>query len=435
MKLSHILTTALLVGSHALAQTGGTGTGTASQTTSSSSTDDPEGGTTASRNVEDGESQEDQAEVITESDTPEPPPLMGGYGADVPAGYGDGYADGPMQALPPPYDDAMAPEPATYTKYFDDWQPCTNDRGRPVKCGGGTQRRGYECKSSGGARKSALQISELHCLLIQSFCVSVPAANACARAQRFASFHTAKSEAALQCSQGPLCRKRLALARCLVHAGWVTGLVFAVKARDMPSNVSMLAGKQRNCQEPEDGQLEQQCAQQPCEAYEWKTYGESACSAECGAGYRRTKAKCVSSTTQRPVAPENCDPTLRPTEWQPCESACNQPYYTYTPWSPCDKPCGGGESRRTATCHDTDRTEADRYTCAAAGVEPKEVTRQCNKDPCAVWVWKAGPWGACDSECGGMKTREVTCRCAAILDSSVRDLRDMYIAVILMCAS
>ena len=110
------------------------------------------------------------------SEVKEPPAVMedGTYGSGTPGSYGmDEDADAPAALEPPPYEamypEAAAPEAASYTKVWDDWSECIDEQGKAAKCGGGKQRRGYECLSSTGShgpRKSALPLCNPWLLLV-----------------------------------------------------------------------------------------------------------------------------------------------------------------------------------------------------------------------------------------------------------------------------
>ena len=74
----------------------------------------------------------------------------------------------------------------------------------------------------------------------------------------------------------------------------------------------------------------------------------------------------------------------------------------------CDTICGGGTQTRTVECQDCNGNVLADGECA--GPKPAE-TQACNTDPCCLNDWVVGPYGECDTICGGgTQIRTVECQ-------------------------
>ncbi|XP_037091736.1 A disintegrin and metalloproteinase with thrombospondin motifs 9-like isoform X1 [Pollicipes pollicipes] len=169
----------------------------------------------------------------------------------------------------------------------------------------------------------------------------------------------------------------------------------------------------------------------PCGSAEcpgWRVGNWSACSKTCGAGQRLRPYWCARGDSY--VAQSYCDPTLAPSQTQPCEmAACAQ--WRALAWDECSVSCGQGASRRSVICTTPDGHRIDDSLCG--GDRPK-MTRACERPPCPLatttttaappwqdpaansindyrhFVWRWGNWSACSKTCGlGVHLRSVAC--------------------------
>ena len=141
-------------------------------------------------------------------------------------------------------------------------------------------------------------------------------------------------------------------------------------------------------------------------------YDERQVPSDC-AGYEYARTQCMSEQLQAPVATSLCDAAAQPTELRLCNrQPCAQPIYQYSAWGACNAACGGGTARRNATCMSAGGTLASSATlCDDIDLEPLE--QPCNTGACVTHGWVASNWTACP-ECGGARSRSVTCQCALI---------------------
>ena len=160
------------------------------------------------------------------------------------------------------------------------------------------------------------------------------------------------------------------------------------------------------------------CNRHACETFQWVYTPYGACSAQCGGGSQSRHAVCASSSGYIAL-PSKCSgaPTALS---RTCNlDACPAFYWKPTAWSACSASCGTtGVRTRTRTCVDQSGDAATADKCSGATDIP--VTQDCNRYPCAVYVWQVSPWGACSATCGGTRTRTVSCY-AGVLAGVVAD--------------
>lgn len=178
------------------------------------------------------------------------------------------------------------------------------------------------------------------------------------------------------------------------------------------------------CTPATEQELRSTCNNIPCPSYAWQASKWSTCTKTCGTGYKTravTCARMVANTTDI-VSNSQCSAVARPDSFELCnKEPCNKPYYNTTLWSSCSAPCGGGTSTRTATCmvppSDSDAQEevedASGEACVRVGLRPPDSQRDCNTQPCDVFLWVIGAWQACNETCGGTKSRTLSCKCAS----------------------
>ncbi|GIM01200.1 hypothetical protein Vretimale_5997, partial [Volvox reticuliferus] len=127
--------------------------------------------------------------------------------------------------------------------------------------------------------------------------------------------------------------------------------------------VSLLTGEVRSCdQAPEAIGAYQECCRRNgvvcddgcTDKAQWVEVGRSACSRQCGGGIQNRTFQCMGS---------------------------------YNPG------CGSADEQcaQNITCPD--------YKCQ--GPDPGLLLYDCNLQPCPVYSWATGEWGACDRPCGG----------------------------------
>ena len=150
------------------------------------------------------------------------------------------------------------------------------------------------------------------------------------------------------------------------------------------------------------------CNDHPCVTYRW-TIGEwGKCSRSCGGGLQARIANCVRNTDNSPVSGRYCK-EKEPQKIRECNvHRCDAFEYRTTAVSKCSKTCGGGLRVRIVNCVNK-RTGVRTSKRFCVGPSPPRI-QNCNTDPCPVYKWETGKFGACSQSCdGGKRKRDVFC--------------------------
>ncbi|KAG7463897.1 hypothetical protein MATL_G00181470 [Megalops atlanticus] len=131
----------------------------------------------------------------------------------------------------------------------------------------------------------------------------------------------------------------------------------------------------------------------------WETW--SACSQECGKGFRTRKRTCA--TPEGKSAPAACSGST--VEYQDCNS---QPcpvkgaWSCWSSWSQCSVTCGGGHYQRTRSCNNPAPANGGDI---CIGLHTEEAL--CNTHPCKGGWTAWSEWSPCDD--AGLQLRSRTC--------------------------
>ncbi|GLI64780.1 hypothetical protein VaNZ11_008184 [Volvox africanus] len=107
-----------------------------------------------------------------------------------------------------------------------------------------------------------------------------------------------------------------------------------------------------------------------------------------------------------------------------CDDGCtDKAQWVEVGRSECSRQCGGGIQNRNFKCMGsynpgcggTDEQCAKSIACPdtkCQGPDPGLLLYDCNLQPCPVYSWATGEWGACDRQCGGgSQNRNIICSC------------------------
>ena len=149
----------------------------------------------------------------------------------------------------------------------------------------------------------------------------------------------------------------------------------------------------------------QSCNTQAC-SYVWVAGEYGSCSAACGGGTQTRPVVCEDGFGNA-VSDALCDPALRPTDTQSCNTQACSYVWVVGGFGSCSAACGGGTQTRPVTCEDGFGTVVSDALCDP-GLRPSD-TQSCNTQACS-YVWVVGGFGSCSAACGGgTQTRPVTC--------------------------
>ncbi len=140
----------------------------------------------------------------------------------------------------------------------------------------------------------------------------------------------------------------------------------------------------------------------------WVAGEWGACSAPCGTGVQAREVHCVGPEAEL-VDDVACEADGdKPAAERSCEAgACE---YRPGPFGACDSACGGGLQTAEVLCFNAE-TDQQLDPIACAELVMPDDTRACNTEPCPVYLWVVGEWSACSASCGeGTRSRSVTCR-------------------------
>eukprot|EP01006_Ploeotia_vitrea_P034698 TRINITY_DN65790_c14_g1_i2.p1 TRINITY_DN65790_c14_g1~~TRINITY_DN65790_c14_g1_i2.p1 ORF type:complete len:1985 (+),score=893.63 TRINITY_DN65790_c14_g1_i2:504-5957(+) len=264
----------------------------------------------------------------------------------------------------------------TYSWSSGEWSSCS------VACGGGTQTRTVECKSSTGP------------VVDDSYCSGAGTKPATSQSCNTAACETYNWE---ELQWGP-CSKtcgdgtRSRVVRCTAQ-----------------SNGAIVDDS--NCDAQTKPATSGSCNEGACPTYSWSDYEWGSCSLPCGSGTQTRTVECLSSLGGAVDDSYCSNAGAKPASSQACNTGPCATYEWVTgAWSSCSVTCGGGTETRTVQCKNTaDNTvAASESSCTAT---KPQSSRSCNTGPCPTYSWETGGWGACTVSCGGgTHSRTVTCK-------------------------
>lgn len=157
----------------------------------------------------------------------------------------------------------------------------------------------------------------------------------------------------------------------------------------------------------------QNCNDDACPAYSWRTGDYAMCSTTCGGGIMTRAVQCISSIGDVSVPLSYCSPPI-PSANASCNTdVCVSPRWVAGGWGPCSAACGGGNQTRTIVCKDTKNVEKLASQCT--DVKPSEQ-QACNTDLCPAYNWTVCPqYYPCTAQCNGgtgmlgLQYRDVFC--------------------------
>ncbi|XP_071038355.1 papilin-like [Parasteatoda tepidariorum] len=157
------------------------------------------------------------------------------------------------------------------------------------------------------------------------------------------------------------------------------------------------------------------------DSYNW-TFGDfGECSQSCGGGVQNRSVSCINSTGN--VVEDNlCDPTLKPSTNDSCNTQpCPNSWYEGD-WSPCSHSCANGTQFRFVFCQQTEERisvpEEECYLPKPPNKRECNVEINCNNSIAATtkisfpvfYNWTLGDFGECSQPCGGgVQYRTVSC--------------------------
>lgn len=153
------------------------------------------------------------------------------------------------------------------------------------------------------------------------------------------------------------------------------------------------------------------CNVRACEEFDWEYTAYGSCSATCGGvGVQSRVAYCAGNHGTLAVS-DTC--TGRPAGplFRSCaHDVCPRFHYVAGDWGRCNARCGSGTRARTLACVDSSTEPPTPVDGSHCSEETRPAIKSvCNSGPCHVSVWQASPWGACDTACGGERSRTVRC--------------------------
>uniref|UniRef100_A0A8C9S910 Semaphorin-5A n=1 Tax=Scleropages formosus TaxID=113540 RepID=A0A8C9S910_SCLFO len=132
----------------------------------------------------------------------------------------------------------------------------------------------------------------------------------------------------------------------------------------------------------------------------WETW--SACSKDCGKGFRTRKRTCTPPDGRS--APAACGGSA--VEYQDCNPqpcSVKGAWSCWSPWSQCSATCGGGHYQRTRSCSNPAPAGGGDI---CIGLHTEEAL--CNTQPCEDGWTAWSEWGSCND--GGQQLRSRTCQ-------------------------
>ncbi|KAJ8416343.1 hypothetical protein AAFF_G00356310 [Aldrovandia affinis] len=140
----------------------------------------------------------------------------------------------------------------------------------------------------------------------------------------------------------------------------------------------------------------------------WKANQWSQCSVSCGVGRQEREVYCRLKGAGR-VGEDQCDPLVRPTRAQSCffPECPSQHTWAADVWQNCNATCGEGTRTRRVLCVDGASNPAQEALCEPSS--RPSLFQPCRSVPCQ-YVWMTGDWSQCSASCGpGYQQRMISC--------------------------